>query len=72
MEDFVKCYLKNKRNYLILGGLGFIGKSFVEYLYDNEAYEKIVIVDKIVPSIAYISSDKKDIFTGKVSNIKFV
>jgi len=38
--------LKNKANYLVLGGLGFVGKNFLEYLMEADCFEKLVVIDK--------------------------
>lgn len=43
---------------LILGGLGFIGKNFFEYLNTNELFSTIIIADKSLPEISYIPSYK--------------
>lgn len=37
---------KEEASYLVLGGLGFIGKNFVEYLIGTKTFKKLVVVDK--------------------------
>jgi nucleoside-diphosphate-sugar epimerase len=37
---------KEEASYLLLGGLGFIGKNFVEYLIGTNTFKKLVVVDK--------------------------
>jgi nucleoside-diphosphate-sugar epimerase len=50
---------------LILGGVGFIGRNFVTYLVENNLADSIRVVDKIVPSIAYLSDRVKKAFDDK-------
>jgi nucleoside-diphosphate-sugar epimerase len=40
---------------LVLGGMGFIGRSFVKYLVDFDLATHIRVVDKTLPSMAYLS-----------------
>lgn len=47
---------------LILGGLGFIGRNFVEYLLSNNLVESIRVVDKLIPVTAYLNSKQKLLF----------
>jgi len=52
----------SKPNVLVLGGVGFIGRNFVKYLVDNNFAAKIRVVDKVLPSIAFLGQDHQDAF----------
>lgn len=41
--------------FLILGGLGFIGRNLVKYLIDQKIASKIRIADKAIPETAFLS-----------------
>jgi len=45
---------------IVLGGLGFIGRNFVEYVLKNNLAEKIRIADKCIPANAYLSNEHQD------------
>ncbi len=47
---------------LILGGSGFIGRHFIEYLVSNNLSDSIRVVDKTTPSIAYLNARQKKLF----------
>jgi len=51
-----------KPRVLVLGGLGFIGRNFVQYLHDNDLASKIKVADKMLPSLAGLSAHQKAIF----------
>jgi len=54
---------KEKANYLVLGGLGFIGKNFVEALIQLDCFEKLVIVDKKLLKLnSYIPKSKLPLY----------
>jgi dTDP-D-glucose 4,6-dehydratase len=54
-------------NVLILGGVGFIGRNFCEYLIKNNLVATIRVVDKVLPATAYLSASHKEIFAdGRV------
>ena len=63
-----KSLFEKKYRFLLLGGLGFLGKNFVEYLFQNNAHDKIVIVDKKHLKLSYITSEKLKLYDGP--NIK--
>lgn len=44
---------------LILGGVGFIGRNFVDYLLKNNLVDEIRVVDKVLPQTAYLSEKTK-------------
>jgi len=45
---------------IVLGGLGFIGRNFVEYLLKNNLASKIRVADKCIPANAYLSPAHQD------------
>jgi hypothetical protein len=49
-------------NVLVLGGVGFIGRSFVEHLIKNNLAVSVRVVDKALPATAYLSTAHKAIF----------
>ena len=61
-------------NVLVLGGVGMIGRNFVQYLVDNELATKIRVVDKVLPATAFLGPGhaeafKKDIVEFKQGNL---
>jgi len=44
----------NKPKVLVLGGVGFIGRNFVQYLVDNKLTSFIRVVDKVLPPTAFL------------------
>jgi nucleoside-diphosphate-sugar epimerase len=48
-----------KPKWLVLGGLGFLGRNIVKYLVDNGLASDIRIVDKKAPFMAFLSPDYK-------------
>jgi len=53
-----------KPNVVVLGGLGFIGRNFVEYLVDNNLVEKIRVADKVLPDLAGLTEKQMKLFKG--------
>lgn len=51
-----------KPNVLVLGGVGFIGRNFVKYLVDNHVAAKIRVVDKVLPSTAFLGEEHQKAF----------
>jgi len=51
-----------KPSVLVLGGLGFIGRNFVEYLLKNDLVGKVRIADKLVTANAYLSPEHQKLF----------
>jgi dTDP-D-glucose 4,6-dehydratase len=49
-------------NVLVLGGVGFIGRTFVAYLIDNNLVGSVRVVDKVLPATAYLSEHHKAVF----------
>jgi len=52
----------SKPNVLVLGGVGFIGRNLVKYLVDNKVAEKIRVVDKVLPAIAFLGQEHQAAF----------
>lgn len=51
--------LKTKSSYLVLGGLGFVGKNLLEYLIAADCFDKLIIIDKKLLKLnAYIPKAK--------------
>ncbi len=50
---------RSKPRWLILGGLGFLGRNLVKYIVDNNLASFVRIVDKKAPFMAFLSSDYK-------------
>jgi len=53
----------SKPRVLVLGGVGFIGRNFVEYLVKNDLCSFIRVVDKVLPATAQFSAEHNEIFT---------
>lgn len=47
---------------LVLGGVGFIGRTLVAYLIDKNLVCKVRVVDKALPATAYLSNHHKNVF----------
>lgn len=55
--------LKNKSSYLVLGGLGFVGKNLLDLLMATDCFSKLVIIDKKLLKLnAYIPKPKLEKF----------
>jgi len=53
--------MATKPNVLVLGGLGFIGRNFVEYLVNNNLVDKIRVADKGLPELVGLSKKQSEI-----------
>jgi len=51
---------------LVLGGVGFVGRNFVKYLVDNNVAAKIRVVDKVLPSTAFLGAAHQNAFNNPV------
>jgi len=60
-----------KPNYLVLGGLGFIGRNFVEYLVTNNLAGKIRVADKVLPDLAGLTEKQMKLFKGAEAVVDF-
>jgi len=47
---------------LLLGGLGFIGKNFYEYILSKNLFNSIIIIDKSLPEISHITPGKLPLY----------
>jgi len=47
---------------LVLGGTGFIGRNFVEFLVKNDICSFLRVADKVLPVTGYLSSEQQKIF----------
>jgi len=54
-----------KPRVLILGGVGFIGRHLVTYLFNNKLASKVCVADKMLHMIAGLSEAEKAIFDNK-------
>jgi len=54
----------SKPNVLVLGGVGFIGRNLVKYLVDNNLADKIRVVDKVLPAIAFLGAGHQEAFNN--------
>ncbi|XP_066594616.1 uncharacterized protein [Prorops nasuta] len=53
---------KPKPRILVLGGCGFIGRNFVEYVLENKLVSYVRVVDKVPPETAYLNAKHRRIF----------
>jgi len=56
----------SKPNVLVLGGVGFIGRNFVQYLVANNLAGKIRVVDKVLPSTAFLGQPHQNAFNNPI------
>jgi len=56
----------SKPNVLVLGGVGFVGRNFVKYLVDNNLAAKIRVVDKVLPSTAFLGQEHVSAFNNAI------
>jgi len=59
-----------KPNVLVLGGCGFIGRNFIEYLTDNNLADKIRVADKVLPDTAGLTAKQLALFKNNVVEFK--
>lgn len=52
----------DKPHVLVLGGLGFIGRNLVDYLVRNDLAREVVVADKVLPEMAWLSPEHKESF----------
>lgn len=55
---------------IVLGGTGFIGKNFVQYLAENNLASKIRVADKVLPSFAGLTKKQEEIFNSNLVEFK--
>lgn len=59
-----------KPTVLVLGGCGFIGRNLVAYLVKNELCSHIRVVDKVLPSVAYLGPIHSEAFASPLVKFK--
>ncbi|KAH9252153.1 hypothetical protein BASA81_009904 [Batrachochytrium salamandrivorans] len=57
-------------NVLVLGGVGFIGRNLVSLLVDGGLAAHIRVVDKVLPTTAYLSDAHKKVFANPMVEFK--
>jgi hypothetical protein len=60
----------NKPSVLILGGCGFIGRNLVAYLVAKNVCSHIRVVDKMLPSVAFLGPAHKEAFASPIVKFK--
>jgi len=60
-----------KPNFVVLGGLGFIGRNVVEYLVSNNLAGKIRVADKVLPDLAGLTEKQMKLFKGAEAVVDF-
>jgi len=58
----------SRPNVLVLGGVGFIGRNLVKFLVENKVAQNIRVVDKVLPSTAFLG----DAFSAAFDKVDFV
>lgn len=51
-----------KPTFLVLGGSGFIGRNFVDFLIKNDLVSKVRVVDKVPPQTAWFNKNHQEVF----------
>lgn len=57
---------------LILGGLGMIGRCFLQYLCQYNLASHIRIVDKVLPQMAFLSAEQEKLVAGSDSRVEYL
>lgn len=57
--------MAEKPNWLILGGVGFIGRNFAKYLVDHDLAGEIRVVDKSHWKTSHLNEEHKEFFASK-------
>lgn len=52
----------SKPRVIVLGGCGFVGRNLVEYLITKDLASKVRVVDKVLPALAGLSENQKEVF----------
>jgi len=52
----------SKPRVIVLGGCGFVGRNLVEFLVQGDHCSKIRVADKVLPALAGLSENQKEIF----------
>ncbi|WAR27615.1 hypothetical protein MAR_013319 [Mya arenaria] len=59
-----------KPKVLVLGGTGFIGRNFVQFLIKNDLASKIRVCDKVPPQMAWMNASHKECFANPLVEFK--
>jgi len=59
-----------KPRVIVLGGCGFIGRNFVQFLAENGLVSKIRVADKVLPDLAGLSKKQAEIFKSDLVEFK--
>jgi len=62
--------MATKPRIIVLGGCGFIGRNFVEYLADNGFVSKIRVVDKVPPDLAGLSKKQSELYKSELVDFR--
>jgi len=54
--------MADKPRFLVLGGVGFIGRNLVQYLVEQDLASKIRVIDKVLPATAFLTPAQKAAF----------
>ena len=54
--------MSNKPKVLVLGGLGFTGKNFIQYLVENELASYIRVADKVLLETVHLNEKQREAF----------
>lgn len=57
-------------NVLVLGGVGFIGRNLVTYLVENNLAKHVRVVDKVLPSTAFLGNPHAAAFENSIVEYK--
>jgi nucleoside-diphosphate-sugar epimerase len=49
--------------WLILGGVGYIGRNLVKFLLENGITQNITVVDKAMPMLSHFHPSYEELFT---------
>lgn len=56
----------SKPNVLILGGVGCVGRNLVKYIVDHNLAAKVRVVDKVLPSTAFLGPEHQAAFDNPI------
>jgi len=63
-------YMADKPSYILLGGAGFLGRSFAKYLVDHELASLIRVVDKNTPMTCFMNPEHMRLFKEQLVDFK--
>ncbi|XP_017769344.1 PREDICTED: uncharacterized protein LOC108557368 [Nicrophorus vespilloides] len=62
--------MEQKKNVIILGGCGFIGRNLVAYLVSNKLVNRLRVVDKVPPQVAWLHPEHQKYFDDPIVEFK--